>query len=157
MLRLTTPAIETQMLSSTTKAKNEAGDKVDSNNNKNDSAGAAQLQSISSSPSIAKRKPGSAKHKVQRSSAKVDPNVANNSESLNVETAAADKGAEIAQMIAAGLGYVYAKRHKAYTALMARIQSFIIEIRKAGEANKMKTLIKLKYGDGGEAEENMNI
>ena len=94
MLRLTTPAIETQMLSSTTKAKNEAGDKVDSNNNKNDSAGAAQLQSISSSPSIAKRKPGSAKHKVQRSSAKVDPNVANNSESLNVETAAADKGAE---------------------------------------------------------------
>ena len=82
------------MLSSTNKANNEAGDKVDSSYNKNDSAAGAQQQSISSSPSIKKRKPGSASHKATKSNAKVDPNMPNNSESLNAETAAADKEAE---------------------------------------------------------------
>ena len=43
---------------------------------------------------------------------------------------AANKGAEETEVIAAAVGFVYARRHKQYKHLMTRIQTFIIRVKK---------------------------
>ena len=47
----------------------------------------------------------------------------------DVSDIAADKGAEATDVIAAAVGFVYARRHKFYKMLMIRIQAFLIKVR----------------------------
>ena len=88
---------------------------------------------------------------------------------------AADKGAEETNIIAAAVGFVYAKRHKFYKKLMIRIQTFIIKVKKAqkekrekkkkeeepfrktGEKRKVEITRRMKYGKEGKGEETLNI
>ena len=51
---------------------------------------------------------------------------------------AADKGAEKTDITAAALGFVYARRHKFYKILMARVQAFIIKVRKVESEKREK-------------------
>ena len=51
---------------------------------------------------------------------------------------AADRGAEKTELTAAVLGFVYARRHTFYKILMARVQAFIIKVRKAESEKREK-------------------
>ena len=52
-------------------------------------------------------------------------------EGNDISDTAAEWGAEATDIIAAAVGFVYARRHKYYKLLMIRIQQFIIKVRKA--------------------------
>ena len=59
-------------------------------------------------------------------------------EGNDISDLAANKGAEETEVIAAAVGFVYARRHKQYKHLMTRVQTFIIKIKKVQKEKRDK-------------------
>ena len=54
-------------------------------------------------------------------------------EGNDISDTAADRGAEATDIIAAAVGFVFARRHKFYKVLIIRIQMLIIKVKEGGK------------------------